>query len=189
MVPVGHQTHCGCELHSGWLCKNKEYTVLSLFTFPADEELRRKWIVTIRRDKFTVTPHTRVCSRHFKSEDIREPVSEKGRRLLKKGAVPLLFEWNNFSLPTPRPGVWERRERPAQEDDREDTPDNAPEVPMQHDYASENTSFRDENRLLRQQLERLTLKQRFGIHRFFCFAFNNKLVHMQTHLAHSRTQN
>uniref|UniRef100_A0A1A8C358 Transposase Helix-turn-helix domain-containing protein n=2 Tax=Nothobranchius kadleci TaxID=1051664 RepID=A0A1A8C358_NOTKA len=49
---------------------------------------------------------------------------------------------------------------------------------MQHDYASapdpaivdlvleENTSLRDENRLLRQQLERLTLKQRFGIHRF-----------------------
>uniref|UniRef100_A0A8C6MHG4 THAP domain-containing protein 1 n=1 Tax=Nothobranchius furzeri TaxID=105023 RepID=A0A8C6MHG4_NOTFU len=157
---------------------SSKYTVLSFFTFPADEELRRKWIVTIPRDKFTVTPHTRVCSRHFKSEYIREPVSEKGRRLLKKGAVPLLFEWSNFSLPTPRPGLWERKERPAQEDDREDTPDDAPEVPMQHDYASapdpaivdlvleENTSLRDENRLLRQQLERLTLKQRFGIHRF-----------------------
>ena len=29
-----------------------------------------------------------VCSRHFKTEDIREPASETGRRLLKKGAVP-----------------------------------------------------------------------------------------------------
>lgn len=163
----------------------KYNSVLSFFTFPADEELRRKWIVNIRRDKFTVTPHTRVCSRHFRTEDIREPASETGRRLLKKGVVPVLFEWNNFSLPPTRPGVWERRERPpSPEDDREDTPDNVtPDnvtvgVLMQHNYASkpeaavvdlvleENTSLREENRLLGQQIEGLTLRQRFGIHRF-----------------------
>ncbi|CAM4652521.1 unnamed protein product [Leuciscus chuanchicus] len=131
------------------------------------------------KDKFTVTPHTRVCSRHFRTEDIREPTSEKGRRLLKKG-VAVLFEWNNFSLPPTRPGVWERRERPPPpEDDREDTPDNVTfGVLMQHDYASkpeaavldlvleENTSLREENRLLSQKIEGLTLRQRFGIHRF-----------------------
>jgi len=147
----------------------KYNSVLSFFTFPADEELRRKWIVNIRRDKFTVTPHTRVCSRHFRTEDIREPASETGRRRLKKGVVPVLFEWNNFSLPPTRAGGWERRERPPQPEDAwEDTPDHGtPGVPMEHDYTSkpeaavvdlvleENASLREENRLLRQQVEGL----------------------------------
>uniref|UniRef100_A0A3B3RCL7 THAP domain-containing protein 1 n=1 Tax=Paramormyrops kingsleyae TaxID=1676925 RepID=A0A3B3RCL7_9TELE len=88
-------------------CEAGGRCVLSFFTFPSDEEIRRKWIVAIRRKKFAITPHTRVCSRHFKAEDIREPASERGRRLLKKGAVPALFAWNNFSLPPPRPGAWE----------------------------------------------------------------------------------
>uniref|UniRef100_A0A3B3R6J3 THAP domain-containing protein 1 n=1 Tax=Paramormyrops kingsleyae TaxID=1676925 RepID=A0A3B3R6J3_9TELE len=67
----------------------QEMDVLSFFTFPSD--IRRKWIIAIQRDKFAVTPHTRVSSRHFKAEDIRETASERGRRLLKKGAVPALF--------------------------------------------------------------------------------------------------
>uniref|UniRef100_A0A8C2ARK3 THAP domain-containing protein 1 n=1 Tax=Cyprinus carpio TaxID=7962 RepID=A0A8C2ARK3_CYPCA len=67
-------------------------SLLSFHTFPSDAEIRRKWLVAIRRDKFTVTPHTRVCSRHFNKEDVREPLSETGRRLLNKGAVPALFE-------------------------------------------------------------------------------------------------
>uniref|UniRef100_A0A3B3IKM4 THAP-type domain-containing protein n=1 Tax=Oryzias latipes TaxID=8090 RepID=A0A3B3IKM4_ORYLA len=96
------------------LCQasSKYNSLLSFHTFPSDAEIRRKWLVAIRRDKFTVTPHTRVCSRHFNKGDVREPLSETGRRLLNKGAVPALFEWNNFTLPTSRPGVWERRERP-----------------------------------------------------------------------------
>uniref|UniRef100_A0A8C7WP63 THAP domain-containing protein 1 n=1 Tax=Oryzias sinensis TaxID=183150 RepID=A0A8C7WP63_9TELE len=93
--------------------KCKYNSLLSFHTFPSDAEIRRKWLVAIRRDKFTVTPHTRVCSRHFNKDDVREPLSETGRRLLNKGAVPALFEWNNFTLPTSRPGVWERRERPS----------------------------------------------------------------------------
>uniref|UniRef100_A0A671WIH7 THAP domain-containing protein 1 n=1 Tax=Sparus aurata TaxID=8175 RepID=A0A671WIH7_SPAAU len=78
---------CHCARH---LASN----VLSFFTFPADEEIRRKWIVAIRRDKFMITAHTRVCSRHFKPEDIPEPASETARRLLKRGSVPELFKWN-----------------------------------------------------------------------------------------------
>uniref|UniRef100_A0A8C7Y661 THAP domain-containing protein 1 n=1 Tax=Oryzias sinensis TaxID=183150 RepID=A0A8C7Y661_9TELE len=88
------------------LCQasSKCNSLLSFHTFPSDAEIRRKWLVAIRRDKFTVTPHTRVCSRHFNKDDVREPLSETGRRLLNKGAVPALFEWNNFTLPTSRPG-------------------------------------------------------------------------------------
>ena len=57
----------------------KYNNVLSFHTFPTDEELRRKWVVVIRRDDFMITPHTRVCSWHLKKEDVREPASEKGR--------------------------------------------------------------------------------------------------------------
>uniref|UniRef100_A0A3Q0R0A9 THAP domain-containing protein 1 n=1 Tax=Amphilophus citrinellus TaxID=61819 RepID=A0A3Q0R0A9_AMPCI len=111
--------------------------VLSFFHFPADEELRRQWIVAIRRENLAIKAHTRVCSRHFKPEDIKEPASETGRRRLKKGAVPALFEWNNYSVP--RPGVWERRQRPPPEGSGEE--DNMPtnatvDVLKEHDYAS-----------------------------------------------------
>uniref|UniRef100_A0A3B3HV35 THAP-type domain-containing protein n=1 Tax=Oryzias latipes TaxID=8090 RepID=A0A3B3HV35_ORYLA len=62
------------------LCQasSKYNSLLSFHTFPSDAEIRRKWLVAIRRDKFTVTPHTRVCSRHFNKDDVREPLSETG---------------------------------------------------------------------------------------------------------------
>ena len=163
------------------LCQasSKYNSLLSFHTFPSDAEIRRKWLVTIRRDEFTVTPHTQVCSRHLSKEDVCEPVSETGRRLLNKGAVPALFEWNNFTLPTSRPGVWERRERPPQvlEDDSDAVCEKA-YIPMDHDYASapdpavvdlaldDNMSLRDEILKLREHAEKMTINQRFGIHRF-----------------------
>uniref|UniRef100_A0A3Q3G1S8 THAP domain-containing protein 1 n=1 Tax=Labrus bergylta TaxID=56723 RepID=A0A3Q3G1S8_9LABR len=76
-------------------------SALSFHTFPTDFKTRRKWIYAIRRDHFAVSPHTRVCSRHFTNEDVREPLSETAR-WLRKGAVPALFEWNNLSLPLSR---------------------------------------------------------------------------------------
>ncbi|KAI4876237.1 hypothetical protein NFI96_011018 [Prochilodus magdalenae] len=150
-------------------------TTKYLHTFPSDAENRHKWIVAIRRENFTVTPYTRVCSRHFKKEDVREPESKSGRRLLQKGAVPMLFEGNNFPVPLSSPGVWERRKRPTEDD----TPvKEADTLPGDHDYASapdpaavdlvleENTLLREEILQLKQQTEKLTLKHRFGIHRF-----------------------
>ena len=77
------------------------------------QKTKRKWIVAIRRENFTATPHTSVCSRHLKREDVREPGYKTERRLLNKGAVLALFQSNNFSVPLSRPGVWERRERPT----------------------------------------------------------------------------
>uniref|UniRef100_A0A087X8K1 THAP-type domain-containing protein n=1 Tax=Poecilia formosa TaxID=48698 RepID=A0A087X8K1_POEFO len=151
---------------------------LSFFSFPADEELRKQWIVAIRRANLAIKGHTRVCSRHFKPEDIKEPEKEMGRRRLRKGAVPALFEWNNFSLPLPPPGVWETRKRPPPEDSEEEANPPANVCIKEHDYASapdpavvdlvleENDALREEVRQLREQAESLTLRQRFGIHRF-----------------------
>ncbi|XP_042260975.1 uncharacterized protein LOC121892169 [Thunnus maccoyii] len=158
------------------LCQasSKYNKVLSFHTFPSDVDIRQRWFIAIRRGNCTVGPHTRVCSRHFKKEDFRELVSKIGRRLLKKGAVPSLFEWNNYSVLS-RPLGWERSERPAVQDTSGKKVD---KIPPDHDYAAapdpavvdlaldENTSLREEILQLRKQIERLTTKQRFGIHRF-----------------------
>ncbi|KAF4113997.1 hypothetical protein G5714_004220 [Onychostoma macrolepis] len=59
-------------------------SVVSFHTFPLDKETSKKWIHYIRREDFNITPNTRVCSRHFKSDDLIEPSTPTGRRLLKK---------------------------------------------------------------------------------------------------------
>uniref|UniRef100_A0A3B3QZQ6 THAP domain-containing protein 1 n=1 Tax=Paramormyrops kingsleyae TaxID=1676925 RepID=A0A3B3QZQ6_9TELE len=80
---------------------------LSFHAFPQDEAQRRRWLVLIWRDHFVVTSHSKVCSRHFLPGDMSEAKSEGGRRRLKRGAVPVLFKWNNFKIPPPRPSVWD----------------------------------------------------------------------------------
>eukprot|EP00795_Rhopilema_esculentum_P015521 gene15521-6784_t len=60
-----------------------------------DKQLKAQWLVKIRRDEgpyFKITSNTRVCSRHFGADDYKEPDSS-GRRLLKEGAVPSIFDW------------------------------------------------------------------------------------------------
>ncbi|XP_060917346.1 uncharacterized protein ftr97 isoform X2 [Labrus mixtus] len=170
--------HCCVPLCAA---SSKYNSALSFHTFPKDFETRRKWISAIRRDHFAVSPHTRVCSRHFTNEDVREPLSETARRLLRKGAVPALFEWNNFSLPLSgqageRREVCERRERPVEEQDT--SCEEAAGITHDHDYAAapdpalvdlaldENKALRSEIDQLRKQVQTLHLKQRFGIHRF-----------------------
>ena len=43
---------------------------------------------------FSITHGTRVCSRHFKSEDLRKTPN---KTFLRPGAVPSIFEWNRSS--------------------------------------------------------------------------------------------
>lgn len=145
-------------------------SVLSFHTFPKDDELRRRWVVNIRRDNFTITKHTRVCSRHFQSRDLIQPLNPIGRRRLKHGAVPVLFEWNGFTSPAPQPRVDERP--------NPDTPENkdSPVVidHQDHDYCSaaepaalnhtedlpaKRTSFQT-------QMEQMAINNKFGLERF-----------------------
>ncbi len=82
---------------------------LSFHRFPKNTSLRARWLHKIRRAGFSVTPHTKVCSRHFQDNEIN--TTAKGRRVLAAGSVPSLFEWNNYTTKS-RAGVWERRSRP-----------------------------------------------------------------------------
>uniref|UniRef100_A0A3B3I0M3 THAP domain-containing protein 1 n=1 Tax=Oryzias latipes TaxID=8090 RepID=A0A3B3I0M3_ORYLA len=73
---------------------------ISFHSFPKDMSVRAEWIVRVRREDFTPSKTSRVCSRHFQKGDF---VNNPGKlRKLKKGAIPTLFSWNDFQIPAPR---------------------------------------------------------------------------------------
>uniref|UniRef100_A0A669C651 THAP domain-containing protein 1 n=1 Tax=Oreochromis niloticus TaxID=8128 RepID=A0A669C651_ORENI len=126
-----YSEHCCVPLCSA---SAKFNGMLSFHGFPTHSDLRRQWLVNIRRDHFTITSHTRVCSRHFASDQLIEPTTLDGRRRLIKGAVPTLFEWIGFKVEPPRRSVWERTERRPElvpPDDQEEH-----SLTRDHDYCS-----------------------------------------------------
>ena len=90
-------------------CNQKGYTSLSgekvsFFNFPKAPLLRKQWIHAIRRDEgkgFVITERTKVCSLHFKSEDLRKSIN--GRIYVKEGGIPLKFDWSGPSPKKRRP--------------------------------------------------------------------------------------
>ncbi|XP_035213437.1 THAP domain-containing protein 3-like [Stegodyphus dumicola] len=57
---------------------------------PKDENLRKEWIVRIKRENFNPTPPTRICSEHFEEECFTyQPFTN--RRSLKADAMPTKF--------------------------------------------------------------------------------------------------
>ena len=73
-----------------------------------EERLKKLWIYAIWRDEgkhFQVSNNTKVCSRHFKSDNLKKSLN--GVVSLKNGAVPSVFAWKRSSPrkrppPTPR---------------------------------------------------------------------------------------
>ena len=69
---------------------------LSFHKFPAQPDLRKQWIIAVRRDEgphFRATKNTLVCSDHFREEDFILPVGagECRRAGLRPGATPSIF--------------------------------------------------------------------------------------------------
>ncbi|RZF45915.1 hypothetical protein LSTR_LSTR008292 [Laodelphax striatellus] len=64
---------------------------LSFHRFPKDPDARKQWIAAIKRD-FDPSPHTAVCSDHFKSEDFY-PRYASGLRKLRENAVPSIVDY------------------------------------------------------------------------------------------------
>uniref|UniRef100_A0A8C1YKK1 THAP domain-containing protein 1 n=1 Tax=Cyprinus carpio TaxID=7962 RepID=A0A8C1YKK1_CYPCA len=130
-------------------------SVISFHSFPLNKETRKMWLHNIRREDCKVSPNTRVCSRHFKSDDFIEPSTPTARRLLKKGAVPTLFLWSDSTSAPKRTGLWKKR--------RVSSPVKKDPVPklfqhQEHDYCS--SSVQDELALdqtedLRKEVARL----------------------------------
>lgn len=73
---------------------------VSFFEFPRTPTRRKQWIHAIRREEgkdFKIVDGTKVCSLHFRREDLRE--SFNGRAYVVPGGVPTRFSW---SVPSPR---------------------------------------------------------------------------------------
>ena len=157
------------------LASGRYNSAISFHSFPKNASLRAKWMHQVRRTGFTVTQHTKVCSRHFKPQELR--ISEKGRRTVVADAVPSLFEWNSYSLKE-RPGVWERRARPPSPEPDVLEPEAAEPIAipmvMDHDYEVSPTvcvdrqhyeQLQKEVDALRQQLQ-ICHRSKFGRQRF-----------------------
>ena len=136
--------------------------------------MRSQWIVNIRRDKYVITTHSKVCSRHFSSDKMIEPTTLQGRRRLTKGAVATLFEWNQYTVETPRRGVWERVDRFVETAPPEDEVDllfnaqdycSVPEPAAVDMSASAAESVSNEVQGLRKELQELRLLREFGLQR------------------------
>ena len=96
-------------------CTKKGYreddgSKISYFVFPKEKALRKKWIHAIRREEgkyFKITSLTKVCSRHFRANDLKKTLAGKMTLQPWPGAVPSLFSWTRTSprkrkAPTPR---------------------------------------------------------------------------------------
>ena len=73
---------------------------VSFFAFPKSPIRRKQWIHAIRREEgkqWLITRDMKVCSLHFRREDIRTSIN--GRKYVAEGGVPSRFAW---SVPSPR---------------------------------------------------------------------------------------
>ena len=74
--------------------KDEKNDKISYFNFPTDKTRRKQWLHAIRRDvgkDFRVTEKTKVCSRHFRSSDLKKSLN--GRVYVKDNVVPSRFKW------------------------------------------------------------------------------------------------
>ena len=189
----GNNHHCCVPLCTAGGRFNK---VLSFHSFPKEPTLRAQWLVKVRREGFTPTTSSRVCSRHFEQEDI--VISSAGKRCLRPNIIPSLFGWNNYTKKPQRPGVWDRRPRAPQALDRAPEDDTTPEddstvemelgensvsgctelasTPLMEDHDYTASSFivvdREKFESMSRQIEELTRQietlhmERFGLQRF-----------------------
>ncbi|KAL1481045.1 hypothetical protein MTO96_050519 [Rhipicephalus appendiculatus] len=75
----GYLDSCGCKV--------------SFHRFPNDPEMRKKWLVAIKREEgplFRVSNTTKVCSNHFVETDYLPNVAN-GQRHLHEWSVPARF--------------------------------------------------------------------------------------------------
>ena len=99
-------------------CNQKGYSTssgekVSFFNFPKEPLIRKQWIHAIHRDEgkdFVITERTKVCSLHFRSEDLRKSIN--GRIYIKEGGIPSKFDSSGPS-PKKRKAPSERQPLPA----------------------------------------------------------------------------
>nr|XP_695963.3 uncharacterized protein si:ch211-262i1.5 isoform X1 [Danio rerio] len=151
-------------------------SVISFHKLPLDRATRKMWLHNIRRKTFEVSPHVRVCSRHFTNDDFIEPSYPTARRLLKKGAVPTLFRWNNDSTSgQKRFRLWEKKASSSSDQEEELVPMDFQHEDhnyyctsrVQNDEVVDPTDdLRNEVEVLKRKVAEFSVNQRFCLGRF-----------------------
>jgi len=80
-------THCCVPECTKKGYREEDGSKVSYFQFPTENMLKKK--SAIRRDEgkdFKISESTRVCSRHFRKEDLKKTLT--GKICLKSGTVP-----------------------------------------------------------------------------------------------------
>ncbi|KAG8259722.1 hypothetical protein J6590_008758 [Homalodisca vitripennis] len=72
------------------------HPVLPTAGFPSDETLRQKWIIAVKRKDWEPTKFSKLCSAHFREEDIDRTSLSCVR--IRQGAVPQIFSESNVNL-------------------------------------------------------------------------------------------
>ncbi|KAK0146645.1 THAP domain-containing protein 2 [Merluccius polli] len=145
--------HCCVPQCTNYSRYNKE---ISFHSFPVDAAIRAEWLSKIRRDRFTPTKNTRVCSRHFKETDV--VVTGGGLKRLQKGAIP------RPESPTPDSDSASEMEIVAPDHDYCVVSETGVRATTA-DLVDANEALHQRIRELQLQVEGLQLRQRFGINR------------------------
>lgn len=62
---------------------------LFLFSFPSNgKKERREWVIAVRRKNWEPSKTSRICSAHFREEDLNRTLRNV---MIKDGAVPTVF--------------------------------------------------------------------------------------------------
>ena len=94
-----------CEAYNCFSEYNKTDVNVMYHRFPANRGTRRKWIRRLKLKSVKLKANSRLCSKHFTSEDY--VTSSNGKKLLRTNAVPSVFEFeigqkiNQRISPTP----------------------------------------------------------------------------------------
>nr|CAD7448155.1 unnamed protein product [Timema bartmani] len=74
---------------------------ITFHSFPKNEELKKKWVLLTRRQNFTPTQASKLCSKHFTSdcfdnESQCQSTTIRKKTKLKQDAVPSIFHFPRF---------------------------------------------------------------------------------------------
>lgn len=67
--------------------------ILLLSSFPKDVDLKKKWLIAMKRDQWAPTPSSMLCSKHFKEEDYDCSGWSSMKKLKADDAVPSIFDF------------------------------------------------------------------------------------------------
>ncbi|CAH1118383.1 unnamed protein product [Phaedon cochleariae] len=75
-------------------CYTRKSETISIHSFPNDYNLRQEWLGTILEatgvEWYNIGEFSGICSKHFKTECVIQ--KNDGRKILKRGSVPSIFE-------------------------------------------------------------------------------------------------